>query len=237
MSLYLWLHIITVSFPLIRSFESKVAYASRWKALFPGILLTGVFFIIWDIAFTRAGVWGFNHEYLSGIFLFDLPLEEWLFFVTVPFASIFIYDVVIYFDKKSRLNFKANSLALGLGVLLLILAFANYGRSYTFYNFLFAGMLLLAHGTLIKSLYLGHFFIAYLIHLVPFLLVNGVLTGGMTEEPVVWYNNDENLGIRIWTIPVEDTIYALLLLLMNITYYEMFKSRFGLKHNPQLLVK
>ena len=231
MSLYLWLHIVTVAFPLIRSFEPRVAYATRFRALFPSIALTGVFFIVWDVIFTKNGVWGFNEEYLMGWFLFGLPLEEWLFFVTVPFASVFIYDCVIYFDKGNRLNVKLNWLATFLGSMLVMVALLNTGRDYTFYNFLFAGLLLLAHGLWLKSAYLGRFFVAYLIHLVPFLIVNGILTGGVTETPVVWYNNEENLGVRMWTIPVEDTVYALLLLLMNITYYEFFKSKLRPKHN------
>lgn len=231
MSLYLWLHIVTVAFPLIRSFEPRVAYATRFRALFPSIALTGVFFIVWDVIFTKNGVWGFNEEYLMGWFLFGLPLEEWLFFVTVPFASVFIYDCVIYFDKQNRLAIKLHWLATFLGSVLVIVALLNIERDYTFYSYIFAGILLLAHGLWLKSAYLGRFFVAYLIHLVPFLIVNGILTGGVTETPVVWYNNEENLGVRMWTIPVEDTVYALLLLLMNITYYEFFKSKLRPKHN------
>jgi hypothetical protein len=53
------------------------------------------------------------------------------------------------------------------------------------------------------------------------LLVNGVLTA----VPIVWYNDQHNLSLRIGTIPVEDTLYSMLLLLLTITLYEWFKRK------------
>ena len=47
---------------------------------------------------------------------------------------------------------------------------------------------------------------------IPFLIVNGLLT----SIPVVLYNDAENLGIRIYTIPVEDVFYGYALLLGTI---------------------
>jgi lycopene cyclase domain-containing protein len=41
----------------------------------------------------------------------------------------------------------------------------------------------------------------------------------------VWYDDSRNLGIRLGTIPVEDTVYGLLMLLMNTTVYEWLRHR------------
>jgi lycopene cyclase domain-containing protein len=73
----------------------------------------------------------------------------------------------------------------------------------------------------LKPDWLGRFYFGYIYSLIPFFIVNGILT----NLPVVTYNNAENLGIRITNIPIEDTIYCLLLLLMNVTVYEWLKAR------------
>lgn len=220
--LYFLLHVFTVSFPLIRSFEPKIQFAKKWKALFPAIFIAASFFLLWDVYFTKSGVWGFNNRYLLGMYLFRLPIEEWLFFFSVPFASVFIYECVVYFWPSLPFSKEMRALTLLTGSCLLLLSILNDSKMYTFWNFLFSGAFLT--GIAIKNpSWLGHFWIAYFIHLIPFLFVNGILTGSLLKEPIVWYNNDENLNIRLLTIPIEDTIYALLLLLMNITFYERLK--------------
>lgn len=217
--IYLIINILTITFPLVRSFEPKINYAKKWFALFPAIIITAAFFIIWDVIFTKNGVWGFNEIYLVGISIVGLPLEEWLFFITVPFASVFIYECVKYFLPSVPTNRIIQIASLALSLALLCLAIWNSEKSYTFWNFLFTGIFLLLIA-LRNPQWLGQFWTAYFIHLIPFLIVNGILTGSMLAEPIVWYNNAHNLSIRIFSIPIEDTIYALLLLIMNITLYE-----------------
>jgi lycopene cyclase domain-containing protein len=57
--------------------------------------------------------------------------------------------------------------------------------------------------------------------LIPFLIINGILTA----IPVVIYNNDENLGKRIYTIPIEDTVYALTMLLGVVSIMEYLRKK------------
>ena len=222
--LYLILNIMTISFPLVRSFEHKIQYAKKWHALFPAIGITGLFFLVWDHWFTVMGVWEFNPRYLTGIFLFELPIEEWLFFLTVPFACIFIFEVLNYFVKKDVLGPIANPVTFVLIALFLVIGIFNLDKWYTAVNFLVATAVLSVHYILFQGKYLGRFYLTYLVHLIPFLLINGILTGSFIEEPVVIYNNVENLGIRLVTIPIEDTVYSMTLLLMNLTIYERIKN-------------
>lgn len=223
--LYLGVNIFAISFPLVRSFESRIKFATKWGALFPAILITGAFFLIWDHWFTVMGIWEFNPRYILGVNIFQLPLEEWLFFLTVPFACVFIYEVLIYFFPKDPLKDFGKPFVYVMVPLLIGFGLMHLDKWYTSVNFFIGAIALTIHFLVFNDKYLGKFLFAYLVHLIPFILCNGVLTGGLTEEPVVIYNNSENLGIRIWTVPVEDTIYSMTLLLMNVSFFERFRSQ------------
>lgn len=218
---YLLINIFTIAIPLALSFDKNVQFYKKWKYLAPAILITLIFFVVWDHFFTTAGIWGFNRDYIIGWWVFGLPIEEWLFFITVPYACIFIYESLNFYVKKDILQPFAKFITWPLAIVLIMLALIFISQSYTFYNFLFAGLFLILHWVLYKYQYLGRFYLAYMVHLIPFLIVNSILT----SLPVVWYNNEENFGVRIGTIPVEDTIYSLLLLLMNITIFEYLRNK------------
>ena len=219
---YLLLMLGTMAVPLAFSFEKKVRFYTKLKYLLPAILFSGAIFIIWDLRFEELGIWSFNPEYLLGIYILNLPVEEWLFFIAIPYATVFIYEVL----KVQLPHFEKPNLFLGVSlVLLVIFALTAYffrERLYTFFNFF---LLTIYFGyTIFRNRFKQHltkFYLAWLISLVPFLIVNGFLTA----LPVVEYNDAHNLGIRIFTIPIEDFFYFFLLLLMNLTIFEYLKNR------------
>ncbi len=221
---YLFINFITIFFPLIMSFEKKIFFFSKWKFVFASMLVVGTFFLFWDSFFTYLGVWGFNPDYITEIYVYNLPLEEILFFVTVPFACMFIYECVHFYLKEKLIYFKSNYINI-FAIILLICTGCYYTKYwYTALACIGAGIYLTYHLTVTKSNFLAQFWVTFLIILVPFFVVNSVLTGLFTDAPIVWYNNSHNLGLRLGTIPIEDLAYNLLLVLMSITFYERFKN-------------
>lgn len=227
--LYLILDFFALSYPLAQSFEKRITFYKKWYALFPAIFAVGFVFIVWDSIFTMNGIWGFNDRYLVGWDLFHLPLEEWLFFLFVPYACIFIYECTIYFIKSRPLQKVARPLAWVVAVAIIFIGLLNLDKWYTSLTFLGTGAFLIGHLLLVKKDYLDRFWIGYFFSLIPFMLVNGVLTGTGIEDQIVWYNNAENLSIRIFTIPIEDSVYLLLYLLMIVTIYEEILKRWDIR--------
>ncbi|REE79870.1 lycopene cyclase domain-containing protein [Lutibacter oceani] len=231
MYLYFLINIASFSVPFLYSFQKKMNFIQYWKSVFLAILIVAIPFLIWDVWFTSIGVWGFNEKYLLGFTVFNLPFEEVLFFFCIPYASIFTHFALLHFFPNLGLPKKVVK---RLTILLIsgsiIVLFFNYNRLYTLINFSFFAMLLI-YSLLCKSSILNAFFITFLVILIPFFIVNGLLTGSFIEEQVVWYNNAENLRIRIGTIPLEDIFYAFNMLYAAIILIKEFKLKFSKQHD------
>lgn len=221
---YLLINLFTISIPFIFTFHPRLQFYKTWYAFWPAVLITAFVFIAWDVVFADMGIWGFNPDYLIGIYWLGLPIEEWMFFICIPYACVFTYACLKILCKDIIPN--PRLIAQIICGVLLIVGLLTIGRWYTSVTFLSTAVFL---GLLIKSGktdWLGHYFMAYVvIFAMPFLLVNGILTGSFIQDEVVWYNNAENLSFRIFTIPIEDFVYGFLLYIMNVTLYEIFIER------------
>lgn len=218
---YLLINIATVFFPMVLSFDKRVAFYKSWKFIWPGMAITGLLFLVWDVLFTYQGVWSFNADYILGITFFKLPLEEVLFFLTVPFACIFIYQCLRYYVKWQPADFIVSTLCSAVIIYGLLNCAFNYHKLYTLVTFGTLVPLLVYVFFVLKAKWLNRFFLAYAVTLIPFYIVNGLLT----SIPVVIYNNNQNLGQRIGTIPLEDHFYCMALLLMNIAFFEYHQQK------------
>lgn len=205
-----------------------------WKPFFLAIISVGLFFIIWDIYFAYQNVWGFNDDYLIGIRWFKLPLEEWLFFLLIPYASNFIHYSLEYFFPKLELSKKATQ---GISIILFVVSLGvftwNLDKIYTASSFgLFA--LLMLFQMLFQWKYARRFYISFIVIYIPFFFVNSALTGSYSEKPVVFYDDAENLGIRVGTMPLEDSFYCFSMLYGSVLLFEYFRIRWNYSKNMSL---
>ena len=223
--LYLTLDVFAISIPLASSFRKDANFSKTFKSLIPALIIPAAIFIIWDVYFTKWGVWGFNNTYLTGINIINLPLEEWLFFFCIPYACVFTYFSLNYLIPKDYLRQYSTIISWVLVIGLFTTGILNLDRWYTSATFISLSLVLLYHLVVLKSSYLSRFYFAFVFILIPFFLINGVLTGSGIEDQVVWYNDNKNLGIRMGTIPFEDTFYGMLLILLNVTIFEHLQRK------------
>lgn len=226
-SLYLLVNLFTIFIPFIFSFHPKIRFDRSWKAFFLAALCVGTVFVVWDAIFTHLGVWGFNPRYLLGIHMAGLPLEEILFFICIPFSCVFTFFCLTKFYDLRWNDDKERIFCLFFSLILFVAAILFYERLYTFITFLTTALTCLALKFVAKVDWFGSALTVYMVLLIPFFIVNGVLTGTGIEESVVWYNDAENLGVRILTIPVEDAFYGFELILLNIYLYKRFHKNFS----------
>jgi len=154
-----------------------------------------------------------------------LPVEEILFFITVPYAILFLYETYLFYlpDKKESFNYRFLFIPVFLSI---ISAVVFYNKYYTFTIFLFVSFLfLLLAITKPEFLKRKYFPFFLLFTFIPFGIVNYFLT----SVPVVTYESTAILGIRITTIPLEDFFYSFSLVTLYIYFYEFAKEKWKRK--------
>jgi lycopene cyclase domain-containing protein len=222
--LYLYLLLGSLSIPMLYS-VFFIDFVKNWRAFFLSTTIMAAVFLLWDVIFTEKGIWGFEKTYCVGIHILKMPIEEWFFFFIIPFCSLFTHFAFFYKFPSHKLN-KQTTLIITFVLILtsLVLLLINYSKAYTLVNYSIL-LIVLSLGLLCNIQLLQKFYISFLIIVVPFFIINGVLTGAVTEIPVVWYDNVENLGMRLYTIPIEDIGYAFSMLFGNLMLFEKFNKK------------
>lgn len=221
---YLAINFFTIIICFIFSFHHKIKFHRHFKAFLLSSAIVAVFFIAWDVWFTKNGVWWFNDQYLIGKRLFGLPIEELLFFICIPFSCVFTYFCL---DKFFKLDWKP-SVEKGFVIIsmiaCLILAILFKEKIYSLVTFLTTAITLIVLYFILKVKWIGKASFIYLILMPGFLAVNGILTGTGLDSPIVNYNPKDFIGFRILTIPIEDTVYGYEMILWNLFFFYKLKK-------------
>lgn len=225
MSLFLWINILIIAGLLLLSFDKKLRFYKQWKTLIPSILFVVILFVFWGRAFSKAQILGLNPNYLTGISYFDIPIEEYLILFTTSFFFSFIYEEIkSHFFKFRPVQF-SYYFSLTFTLLAIILALVYHDKWYTFAALMIAGVLnwIIYFGYTPK--WYPYFIIAFLVALIPFLFVEGLLLGMITENSLTWYNPNEIIGFKILSVPIEEFFFFFLMNFSVIVIHEFLKKR------------
>lgn len=222
---YLLINFFTIIICFIYSFHAKIKFNRYFVPFLLASTLVGSFFIVWDIWFTYKGIWWFNEKYVTGIKIFNLPLEECLFFICIPFSCVFTYFCLTKFFNLTFANAFNNIIVFVTTIVCAVVLIKFIDRTYTAVTASFVLITLLYLYFIVKIDWIGEASLIYSILMLGFLPVNGVLTGTGLESPIVNYNPNEFLNIRIGTIPIEDAVYGYTMILWNLYFFKLFTSK------------
>ena len=102
MSSYLNLLILAGIAPVILSFYPPLRIYQNIRALLASLFLILMIFGAWDVYATFRGHWYFNPIGVLPYRIINLPLEEVLFFIVIPFCCIFTWEVIRYLGNKVK---------------------------------------------------------------------------------------------------------------------------------------
>ena len=222
---YLLIDVTTVIFCFLFSFDKRIKFYPYFMTVFKGIFMVAIPFIAWDVWFTAKGVWWFHSQYTMGVDLLGLPIEEWLFFVCIPFSCVFtFYCLERFLDLVNVENWQTPLVWSFLFILSISVALFCRKLYPLVTGIVTMGTLVYLH-FIRKVRWLARASLVYLLLLPGFFIVNGVLTGTGLLSPVVNYNPKEIINFRILTIPIEDFVYGYSLILLNIHFFILFRRR------------
>lgn len=214
---YLLINVFIIVVPLVLTFDKRTNYYRQVPAVAFSIGVVSTCYLVWDIVVTARGEWSFNSDYLTGVLLLNIPLEEVLFFITVPYSCLFIYEVVLYATKNSSFELPTSAVIVAI-ILTMAASVAVRDQGYTSKALASCSFFLIVAYLLDRSLLNRRQYWLWLaICYVPFLLVNFVLTA----LPVVEYNPTAIFGLRVLTIPLEDFFYNYAMLSFYLLFYRM----------------
>ena len=215
----------TVIICLIASFDRRIKFNQHFSAFLKAAIVVAIPFIAWDVYFTAKGVWWFNTDYTMGLNIAGLPLEEMLFFIFIPFSCVFTFYTIDKYYKWNALSGFNNILVFVSVIVLSVVALLNTDKIYTLVTAVVTIATLIYLHFISRSEWITKASVVFTILMLGFFPVNGILTGSFIESPIVNYNPKDFLGIRMFTIPIEDAVYGYSQFLLVLYFFKQFQRK------------
>lgn len=202
------------------SFDQKVFFIGSIVPVLVATVVVGALYIAWDSWVVKLGDWEFNPEFTGHWRLLRLPAGEWLFFLSVPYATLFLFEVFgAYFGRDQILGLpRWLSFAVAGG--LLGLAYFFRARHYSFLALTSSAAFLVAQGLWVPDFWKRlDALLTMAASFGTFLLINGIYT----RLPTIHYNPKATWGMRVGTIPLEDFFYNLGMIGLYLIVYWLVK--------------
>ncbi|MFH1691202.1 MAG: lycopene cyclase domain-containing protein [Candidatus Omnitrophota bacterium] len=100
MSKYMVVLMLSLSVPLVCSFWPPLKFYSHFRALLCSIFSVALIYGAWDVVAVYRHHWFFNPDGIWSFKIINLPVEEVLFFIVIPFCCIFTWEAVLFIMKK-----------------------------------------------------------------------------------------------------------------------------------------
>lgn len=222
---YILINFFTIIICFIASFDKRLQFNKQFGAFIIAACIVAIPFIAWDIWFTAKGVWWFNTDYTLGVILAGLPIEEWLFFFCIPFSCVFTYYCFERFFKWSWAASLNNIIVFVSIIVCGVVALSFKDKMYTLVTASVTIITLVYLHFIARKDWIGRASITFFILMTGFFPVNGILTGTGLDAPIVNYNPDSFMGIRMLTIPIEDAVYGYAQFLLVLYFFKIFQKK------------
>lgn len=222
---YILVLFFTVIICFIASFDKRLRFDRHFIAFIKASVLVAIPFVAWDVWFTEKGVWWFNTTYTLGFVLAGLPIEEWLFFVFIPFSCVFTYYCLDKFFKWDFLIGFNNILVFVSVIICSVVALLHPDKIYTLVTTCLTIVVLMYLHFVARVNWISKASFVFTILMLGFFPVNGILTGTGLESPIVNYNPNDFLGFRLGTIPIEDAVYGYSQFLLVLYFFKLFDQK------------
>lgn len=188
------------------------------KAFIPALAVT-LFYAETGVFFARNGIWTFHSESLSGWFFRHLPVEQYLYYFSMSFFCLALYQY-----RKAKRPHKSIGFSLFLSNLLLGLCvaflFFAYTKPYTLVLVSMTAFFLLLVEYRTRLRFMGNFYPALLWGLIPFYITQYILS----HRPIITYQWDKTMNAGWLKIPFENHFLYFGMFLLGVAVLELLQN-------------